>query len=208
MVALIAVLAGLSFSALGTQLGRQKLARSAERLGSHVELTRAYAMQGGTRHRLVWPETDEVTRTDQPAVEHEADPIDAPGEFVPVPASWARPKVLADGIVCREVVLGAPPVDDDPFGFDDDVARRDEGRRPPVEFDPTGRVEQATLIVARDDWDEIDEESQWRWARWVVIDPRTGRTSVRTPPRDDPVYSASDGEDWRLRLLVRYGTLE
>ncbi len=115
MLGLLVVMAAFIVPQFQSPLERTHLPESGERFRSMIHLTRANAMLDGLRYRIRFVgREDELYDTlseserRQPLVECERDPIEAPDEFLPVEASWARPVTFLGDVWCYEVRFGEP----------------------------------------------------------------------------------------------------
>jgi prepilin-type N-terminal cleavage/methylation domain-containing protein len=204
VIAMLGLLAGLALPSLFGELAWRRMSESAGQLRSLVEMTRAQAMLTGLRHRIRWEDD-----LQQPIVEVERDPLDGRDEFDAVRATWATEDTLVGDIHCHEVIPGRPLmleiIDDRPIGDGEQadaendnliiVEDEDQSDRPAVVFEPTGKVDWVTFVVAQGQPGELDEDAE---VLWVVVDGRTGESTVRTPPTEDEV---ADGRLERSKLL-------
>lgn len=184
---LLGLLAGLAVPVMFGELQRRRLTESAEQLRSLITMARAQAMVSGQRYRIRWQD-----ESDQPMVEREPDPIDAPGQFKPVEAAWARGDVLSGSVQCYEVRLGRPEwlgaiqADSEQSANTMGVPQREE-IRPAVVFEPTGRSQWATFVIGPAGLEELQEDSE---QLWVILDGRTGQVEVRSPPTEEELEAA------------------
>jgi len=182
VISLLALLAGIAWPLLGSEQPRKQLERSAQRLTALLAMCQAEAMLNGHAFRLAWPEEidSEEASAVQPIVEHEADPMGSPGEFLPVAAAWAREPVLLSGVECRLVQPG--PLDLSALertGGRFEVP--DEPSLVPIRFYPDGTADEAVFVLTAAQADEDQPELQV----WVVVDGTSGMASFQWPPDED-----------------------
>jgi type II secretory pathway pseudopilin PulG len=195
---MLVLLAAIAMPALLQQVRARSLEMSARHLGSLVSLVRSQAQFDGRRYRIRFPTEEEREKgkaSNQPIIEREDDPMNAPQQFNPVRESWVIGDTLLGRVWCAEVRLGRPTIAQlqeqrknqtseieklqvEAFeDFDPDL--------PPLVIEPDGSCEWATFVVTeaprdtdlRDLVDEIRLE--------VIVDGFTGQSWVQRPFYDE-----------------------
>ncbi len=194
VIALLVILTGIVLPSFWGSLRAEALPTSARDLRSLIYVTRANAMLDGLRYRIRFPEPgemDDSTREYQPLVEVESLPIEAPGRYEEVRASWARDAVLDPNVRCVKLTLGMPKMLEDRFDGASHFGGEEDARRELWEvslvIEPDGTAEWATFLLVRlDDPLEDDEDAIENAPKLnVMIDGRTGQVWVQRPLSDD-----------------------
>ncbi len=204
VLGLLVLLAGISWPILQNQITAAELPESAIRVRDMIYLARTEAAMQHRRVRIRFEPQDQ-----QPIIEYEPDPVEYPNQWEEIRASWwlkeMKGRLLLGDVQVHEIRLGRPPYLR-PLGLEEDprqlleqaedeqefVQELDAGavlttveqsteeideNRPWIFLEPDGSVEWATLVLAKVRLEEPLEEEQRQV--WVVIDGRTGLTSVR-----------------------------
>ena len=107
VLGMLALLAIFVVPNLRSPIERSYLPESGERLRALITLTRANAMLDGLRYRMRFldesdEQWDKLSKRDrlQPFIEFEHDPIQQPGEYFAVKASWATPDTFLGDVWC------------------------------------------------------------------------------------------------------------
>ncbi len=192
VIALLGLLATITWPLIRSDTPRQKLDQSCERLASLMAMCRAQAMLNGHPVRLTWvdpaAEDEGLSETIQPIVTHEANPIEAPGEFRNMAAGWANEPAIQSGVRVRLVQRG-------PFSLvslSGSQGRFDLPEQPSLEtvqFHPDGTADPAVFVltVALPGEDESSELQ-----KWIVLDEFTGQATVQVPPDPDQFEALLD----------------
>jgi prepilin-type N-terminal cleavage/methylation domain-containing protein len=179
VIALLGLVATLAVPLFHTDTPQQVMQRSCERLASLMAMCRAQAMLNGHPVRLTWQAPQDDPKGQMlPVVTHEADPVEAPGEFKPMAASWANEAVVQKNVQVRLVQPGT---------FDLSSLTKTQGQfdlpaepsLATVEFHPDGTADPAVFVLTT----KLPEgSSQDELQGWVVLDSVSGLAHTRTPP--------------------------
>lgn len=141
VLAVLVVLGGSMAISVGVYSHRRDLAGAGERFATALRMARAESARLGRRLRIAFePSPDDVTR---PVVTYEPDPLNEPGQFVPLERSWVgqfdddRIRVLA----CRR----SEPRYDDAIAA---INPADGEALHTIDFLPDGTVDSARLVLA------------------------------------------------------------
>ena len=204
VIALLCVMAGYVMPSFMSSLHAEALPTSARDLRSLIYLVRAEAMLEGKRYRICFPDPEELEAEygeeylrfrHQPLIEKEDLPIEAPGQFFPVRANWAREPVLHERVRCIRLVRGMPHIEEESDEFaealeeewelDADLRDMEDLWDTELIVEPDGTVEWATftLVVLDDPQAELEdvEEVEELPKLNVMIDGRTGQIWVQRP---------------------------
>jgi len=142
VLALLALLGSMAALSLHGLLDSARVRDGATRLAALLRTARAQAGNEGKRFRL-HVDAD----TGQPVVSVEADPLEAPGEFVPYQAWWIDAAQLAEGVTIARCERTGP----DAFADLDAALHGEEDEDAPatITFYPDGTSDSARLILAR-----------------------------------------------------------
>jgi prepilin-type N-terminal cleavage/methylation domain-containing protein len=194
VIALMVILAGFVLPSFWGSLRAEALPTSARDLRSLIYVTRANAMLDGLRYRIRFPEPGEMedpAREHQPLVEVEALPIEEPGQFPEVRASWARDAVLEANVRCVKLLPGMPKMLEDRFDGASQLGGEEDAQRDLWEvslvIEPDGTAEWATFLLVRLDDPTVDDEEAIEAAPKlnVMVDGRTGQVWVQRPLSDE-----------------------
>lgn len=205
---LLAILAGLSWPLLQNQIVASELPESAAQLRDTLFLARTEAMKENRRVRIRFAPNEQ-----HPYFEIENDPIQFPGVWEPLEATWAQESPLLGDVHVHTIELGRP-VFLKPISFDEttDSAQKDsdkqEGnaktsdsdvtipaitsmnedievdeRRPIILFEPSGSTDWATLKVTKVALDHELMEDDPQ--HWIILDGRTGLAYLRDPVTEE-----------------------
>jgi type II secretion system protein H len=182
VIALLGLVATLAIPLFHTDTPQQVMQQSCDRLSSLMAMCRAQAMLNGHPVRLTWQAPqDDPKGQPSPVVVHEADPIQSPGEFKPMAASWANDPVIQKNVQVRLVQLG----DYDPASLTNTEGQFDLPAEPslqPVEFHPDGTADPAVFVLTT----KLPQgSSQEELQGWVVLDSVSGLGKVTKPPTAD-----------------------
>jgi prepilin-type N-terminal cleavage/methylation domain-containing protein len=125
-LSLLAMLAAFAWPNLQGQITTSELPQSAEQLRSAIYMTRSDAVMEHRRFRIRFTPGEQ-----QPIIEWEPDPIQAPGEWEPSKSAWATEPVLLSDVQVHRVTAGRPewtwPISS--TGPDEQEAAKQEKRR-------------------------------------------------------------------------------
>lgn len=193
---LLAVIAAMVMPVMLQRLEQDRLVNSARNLRSLLTLVRANAQFDGKRYRIRFATEDERNDEEsgvdprQPIIEREDDPIEAPGFFRPVKASWAHGETLLGEVWCPEVRLGKPTIE----GLRDRLDRLDAAAdeledseqdidpyRPPLYIEPDGTSDWVTYVVTAAPMDMALDEIEEEPRLWVLMDGMLGIAWMQRP---------------------------
>ena len=103
VLALLVLLAGISWPAMHARLMHSQLPEAADRFRSLMYLARAEAMREHRRFRIRFEPGSQ-----QPIVEPEMDPIAAAGVYLLVADDWTVGSALPEGVHVHDVIPGRP----------------------------------------------------------------------------------------------------
>lgn len=179
VIALLGLVGAMAVPLLRNDTPQQLMQQSTERLASLLAMCRAQAMLNGHPVRLTWQmPADESSTPLHPTVLHEADPVESPGEFKPMAASWANDVVIHRNVQIRLVQPGS-------FDLNSLVKTAGQFDLPAepsvadVTFHPDGTADPAVFVLST----KLPEgSSQEELQGWVVLDSVSGLAKVKTPP--------------------------
>ncbi len=193
---LLVVIAGMVAPTIFRRLEQDRLLNSTRNLRSFLTLVRANAQFDGKRYRIRFATEDERDDEDsgvdarQPIIEREDDPIEEPGVFNPVKASWVRGRTFLRDIWCCEVRLGKPTIESLRDRLDQIDAAADELEdseqdidpyRPPLYIETDGTSDWVTYVLTgapmEMSLDEIEDEPRL----WVLMDGMLGLAWMQRP---------------------------
>ncbi|MBX3394183.1 MAG: prepilin-type N-terminal cleavage/methylation domain-containing protein [Phycisphaerae bacterium] len=205
---LLAILAGLSWPLLQNQIVASELPESAAQMRDTLFLARTEAMKENRRVRVRFAPNEQ-----HPYFEIENDPIQFPGVWEPLQATWAQDSPLLGEVHVHTIELGRP-VFLKPISFDEttDSAKKDsdkqegnansadsevtipaitsmnedvelDDRRPIILFEPSGSTDWATLKVTKVALDRELTEDDPQ--HWIILDGRTGLAYLRDPVTEE-----------------------
>lgn len=205
LMLVLGVLALLAFFVVPnfrSPIQRSYLPSSGERLRALITLTRANAMLDGLRYRLrflddrdeVWDDFSDYERR-QPYIEKESEPVDQPGEFFPVLASWAQPETFLGQVWCYQLRFGEPTfesvlaeLEDQEFANQREEEQRkaelglEEGDEWVLIFEPDGTSEWMTFRLIDAPQDDFDERAMEDYPQLdVIYDGRLGMVFLQRP---------------------------
>ncbi len=205
VLAILAVMAYFAVTNFQNPLRRGALPESAERFRSLISMTRANAMLGGLRYRIRFlteddEEFDELPASQrlQPYVEFENEPIDYPGEYVAVAASWAQQRVFLGDVWCYDIRIGEPTfeaveLEVEEQEFDDEEDRKEEFGLDrddswALVLNPDGTSEWMTWRLVNTPYDGFDEGNLEEYEQLsVIFDGRLGTIFLQRPLDDDEI---------------------
>ncbi|MCC6649874.1 MAG: hypothetical protein IT348_01850 [Candidatus Eisenbacteria bacterium] len=200
VMGMLVLIAGIAVPRLMSQLQGRQLELSSRQMAAVISLVRANAQFDGKRYRIRFAnedERDEISDPDQPIIEREDDPMEEPGRFNPVLASWVRGETLMGRVWCAEVRLGKPSIEElrtmrESRGseIEKEQIRAFEDfdpDRPPLVIEPDGSCEWATFVFTeapRDyDLQQLEEEVRLE----LILDGFTGQSWLQRPFYDEEI---------------------
>ncbi len=188
-----------------TPIERSYLPESGERLRALITLARANAMLDGLRYRIrflderdeVWDELSQYERR-QPYIEVEAEPIEQPGEFFPVKASWATPDTFLGDVWCYQVWFGEPTFESVLAELEEQELQDEEERKEEMGldedepwvliFEPDGTSEWMTFRLIDAPYEDFDEAELEEYPQIdAILDGRLGMVFLQRPLSEDEI---------------------
>ena len=205
VLGLLALMAFMVVPSFRSPLARSSLPESGGRMRALLTLTRANAMLDGLRYRVrfldelddEWEELSEHDRR-QPYIEFEADPIEEPGEFYPVKASWAMADTFLGDVWCFQVRFGEPTfesviaeLEEQEFA-DEEQLKEEMGleRDEPwvLIFDPDGTSEWMTFRLIDVPYDDFEESELENYPQLdVIYDGQLGMVFLQRPLSEEEI---------------------
>ncbi len=208
VLSLLVLLAFFIVPNLNDPLKQTSLPESADRFRSLIYMTRAYAMLDGMRYRIRFLSEDagkakELSgqELNQPIVEVEKDPVQYPGAYESVKASWASGETFLGNVWCYRILPGEPtydsalvePKEKDSFQNEDDKKRkREEGLKEDEDwmlfFGPDGTSAWMSFRLVDAPKQAFDERKLAEYEQVdVIVDGRLGLVFLQRPLYQDEI---------------------
>lgn len=179
VIMLLGLLGAFAWPLIHADTPQQRMQQACERLSSLMAMCRAQAMLNGHPVEVAWQApADDPKGLLLPTILHEADPIESPGEFKPMAASWASDPVLPSNVQIRLI---------QPGNFDLASLTKTQGRfelpadpsLQTVQFHPDGTADPAVFVLTT----KLPEGSEQEELQgWVILDGVSGLAQMKKPP--------------------------
>lgn len=200
-VMLLGIIIAFIFPDLSAESRRRSLVESADRLRSLIVMAHAEAMHSGLKYRIEFPGTPDPldmhaekeiaipSKTLQPSVKRQSDPLNNPDAFGDFDALWKNLPILQEGTRCVAVLPGRPSFDiSDSKPIAGPSISEEQATFVPLTFNPDGTCDWVTFVLT-----DIPPDTQKVEAKHVlnilnvIVDGRTGQAWLQRALRREEV---------------------
>jgi hypothetical protein len=204
-IGLMSVLAYFAMVSFQSPLARSALPESGRRFRSMIGMVRMRCMMDGKRYRLRFlseedPQAEKLTKRElrQPYIEIERDPIEDPGEWTPVLASWVSQEVFLGEVWCYDIRVGEPTFETVAVELEEQDLEEEEARKAEfdleadedwvLEFEPNGTSPWMTFRLIDHPQDDFEESTMATYPQLdVILDGRLGAIFLQRPLKEEEI---------------------